>query len=88
MCEAHFGGVGEPLRQEVACDRVLVLGRFSGVNGLGIRVEARKEGPSAGHLHHVTEAHLKDGPVRTIVLEARYVGRELLDGGRGDGGRW
>ena len=79
MHKVHFGGVGEPLRQEVACNGVLVLplddssclvlGRFSGVDGLGIRVEACEEDPSTGYLHSVTEAHLEDGPVRAIVLE-------------------
>ena len=96
--ESHFGDVREPLREVVAGNRVLILlldnccGLFFGglgrVRGFRTWVNAGKIAPSTRHFHRITEAHFEDGPVRTVMLKAGNVCQELLDGGRGDIGRW
>ena len=90
--QVHLCGVRKPLRQEVAGDGVLILplddchglilGGLGSVGRVGARVQASEVGPSVCHFHGVAEAHLKDGPVRSVGLKAWDVGWELLNSGR------
>ena len=96
--ETHFSGVGKPLREEVTGDGVLKFplndlgglfwSRLGRIDGVGIWAKSGEVCPSTRHLHGITEAHLEDGPVGAVWLEARDIGREFFDGGGSGGGQW
>lgn len=90
--QAHLRSIGKPLRQKVAGNGVLILpldyhgslflGRLGSICWLRTGIETSKVSPLVCDLHGITEAHLKDGPVRSIWLKAWDVCWELLNGGR------
>ena len=84
MHKVHFGGVGEPLQQEVACNGVLVLplddssclvlGRFSGVDGLGYGLRPVKKTHRRVTFIVLLKHILKMAQFEPLYLRARYVG--------------
>ena len=96
--KTHFGGVGKPLRKEVTGNGVLKFpldnlgglfwSRLDRIDGVRIWAKSGEVCPSMCHLHGITEAHLEDGPVGAIWLEAWNIGQEFFDGGGSGGGQW
>ncbi len=89
--------IRKPLREVIGGNGVLIFplddsghflfGWHGSIDRLRAGVDPREVCPSTCHLYHVTEAHLEDGPVRAVVLEAWDVGWEFFEVGRSGGGR-
>ena len=85
VAESDCSGVREPLQEKVASDSILVfpfllrlLFISGGVVWVGCkraRLGAIKMAPSPRSLHCFLKAHLEDGPVGTVGLKTRDVGR-------------
>ena len=93
VTDLHSSGVRQTLGQEIMSDLILVVPLVHGfsfrVGGVSFvlrhrtRLGSVEVQPVTSGLHSLLELHGEDGPVDTIGLKARDVGRKLFNGGRG-----
>jgi hypothetical protein len=93
VTDPYSCGVRQALGQKITSNLILTfpfvygvcfsVGRLVLDFGDGERLRPIKVRPATHGSHSLLETHREDSPIGTIGLEARDVGRELFDGGRG-----